>query len=468
MKVKLSERQHYSTSINFVMQDEEPSIQDFSGKVGETTIRYSDSATIIYCGLGEQNEYSLSNVRVASAKGIQRAIELKRDSISLIIPKNIKSEGLSKAIIEGAILGSYKFSNYKTEKPFLINQIELIGSELNNSVLKSITSICESVLYARDLVNENASLITPEYLAKSARSLSSLEGFSVQVLDEKEMIRQGVNLIVAVGQASSTPPRLIFIEYKGNSRSKEKTAILGKGITFDSGGQNHKPTGSIETMRTDMAGAAAILGVMKSLSVLRPKINVVGVIPAAHNAIGGNAYFPGDIYKSYSGKTVEIWSTDAEGRLVVADAISYCQVNYKPTSIIDLATLTGGVLYALADYVAALFSNNDTLASDLFNAGEQTGERLWRLPLYKEFCDSVKGELGDLRNVSKLKKGYASSITGAAFIKEFVNDYIPWAHIDIAGTAFNEGTPRGEIPQFATGFGVRLLIDYLLNIKSKA
>jgi leucyl aminopeptidase len=207
---------------------------------------------------------------------------------------------------------------------------------------------------------------------------------------------------------------------------------------------------------------------MKSLSVLRPKINVVGVIPAAHNAIGGNAYFPGDIYKSYSGKTVEIWSTDAEGRLVVADAISYCQVNYKPTSIIDLATLTGGVLYALADYVAALFSNNDTLASDLFNAGEQTGERLWRLPLYKEFCDSVKGELGDLRNVSKLKKGYASSITGAAFIKEFVNDDIRWAHIDIAGTAFNEGPPRGEIPQFATGFGVRLLIDYLLNIKSRA
>lgn len=468
MKVKLSERQHYSTSVNFVVQNMEPSIQDFSGKVGESTIRYSDSTTTIYCGLGEQNECSLSNVRVASAKGVQRAIELKRDSISLFIPESIKCEGLSKAIIEGAILGSYKFSKYKTEKTFQINQIELIGSELNNSSVKSIISVCESVLYARDLVNENASLITPEFLAKAAQSFSSLEGFSVQVLDEKEMKRQGVNLIVAVGQASSTPPRLIFIEYKGNSRSKEKTAILGKGITFDSGGQNHKPTGSIETMRTDMAGAAAVLGVMKSLSVLRPKINVVGVIPAAHNAIGGNAYFPGDVYKSHSGKTVEIWSTDAEGRLVIADAISFCQVYFKPTSIIDLATLTGGVLYALADYVAALFSNNDALANDLFTAGEKTGERLWRFPLYKEFCDAVKGDLGDLRNVSKLKKGYASSIMGAAFIKEFINNDTPWAHIDIAGTAYNEGSSRGEIPQFATGFGIRLLIDYLLNAKTRA
>jgi leucyl aminopeptidase len=212
-----------------------------------------------------------------------------------------------------------------------------------------------------------------------------------------------------------------------------------------------------------MAGAAAVLGVMKSLAVLRPKINVIGVIPAAHNAIGGNAYFPGDVYNSYSGKTVEIWSTDAEGRLVLADAISYCQDKFKPTSIIDLATLTGGVLYALGDFVAALFSNNDKLANDLFNAGERTGERMWRLPLYKEYCESVKGDLGDLRNVSKLKKGYASSITGAAFIKEFVNNNTPWAHLDIAGTAYNEGQPHGEVPAYATGFGVRLLLDYLLH-----
>jgi leucyl aminopeptidase len=462
MKIKLSNSQNYPTLIVFVHQGENTAVQDFLGKSGETTVRYDKSSTIIYCGLGEKTSFTASDLRIASAKGSQRAIELKRDKISLLIPKISNGIEISKAVIEGVILGSYKFSTYKSEKPFQISQIELIDSELNASSVKTITSVCESVLYARNLVNENASLITPEYLANETRSLSSIEGFKVHILDEKDLRKQNLNLISLVGQASTTPPRLAVIEYNGNSRSKEKTAIVGKGVTFDSGGQNHKPTGSIETMRTDMAGAAAVLGVMKSLAVLRPKINVLGVIPAAHNAIGGNAYFPGDIYSSYSGKTVEIWSTDAEGRLILADAISYCQDKFKPTCIIDLATLTGGVLYALGDFVAALFSNDDKLANDLFIAGERTGERMWRLPLYKEYCESVKGEMGDLRNVSKLKKGYASSITGAAFIKEFVNNNTPWAHLDIAGTAYNEGQSHGEVPMYATGFGVRLLLDYLL------
>lgn len=463
MKIKLSNKQSYSTVIVFIYQDAKTAIQDFQGKSGEITVRYDNSSAIIYCGLGEKSTSTMSDLRIASAKGSQKAIELKRDKISFQIPHIANCDENSKAVIEGVVLGSYKFSTYKSEKPFQITQIELIDSELNAASVKLILTVCESVLYTRNLVNENASLITPEYLAKEARTLSSVEGFVVQVLNEKDLRDQNLNLISVVGQASSTPPRLAIIEYNGNSRSKEKTAIVGKGVTFDSGGQNHKPTGSIETMRTDMAGAAAVLGVMKSLAVLRPKINVVGVIPAAHNAIGGNAYFPGDIYNSYSGKTVEIWSTDAEGRLVLADAISYCQDKFKPTAIIDLATLTGGVLYALGDFVAAVFSNNDKLANDLFCAGERTGERIWRLPLYKEYCESIKGDLGDLRNVSKLKKGYASSITGAAFIKEFVNNDTPWAHLDIAGTAYNEGSPHGEVPAYATGFGVRLLLDYLLS-----
>lgn len=461
MKFRVSDKTHFSTSLIYIPQNADNQLQDFNGKSGEISVRYDGSSTIIYCGIGETNVPTVSAIRAASAKGIQKVIDLKRDSVSIQIPKIKGHEDLSKAVVEGTILGSYKFSNYKSEKPFQVNQIELIGSSLSTTELKNITAICDSVNYARDLVNENASLVTPEYLAQEAKSLSNAKDFRIQIIDEKEMRRLGLNLIAAVGQASSTPPRLISIEYKGNIRSKEKIAIVGKGITFDSGGQNHKPTGSIETMRTDMAGAAAVLGVMKALSQLKSKINVVGVIPAAHNAIGGNAYFPGDIYKSYSGKTVEIFSTDAEGRLVLADAIAYCQDTYKPTCIIDLATLTGGVLYALADLVAGMFTNNDDLADNLFNAGERCGEKLWRLPLYQEYCDAVKGDLGDLRNVSKLKKGYASSIMGAAFIKEFVKDGLPWAHLDIAGTAFNEGSARGEVPQYATGFGVRLLLEYL-------
>jgi len=463
MKIKLAENSTFTTKIKFIYQNSKETIPDFSGKSGETAVRYEKDSTIIYCGLGENTICTEFEIRAACAKGIQKAIDLKRDRVSVHVPQSSSAEEVSKAVIEGLILGAYKFSQYKSEKPSQISHIELIQSSLGSAELKSITAVCDSVLYARDLVNENASVITPAYLAKEALGFQSCGGFKVNILDEKDLRNKNLNLIAAVGQASSTPPRLIIIEYTGDSHSTEKTAIVGKGITFDSGGQNHKPTGSIETMRSDMAGAAAVLGIMKSLSVLKPKINVTGVIPAAHNAIGGNAYFPGDIYRSYSGKTVEILSTDAEGRLVLADAISYCQDICKPSCIIDLATLTGGVLSALGDFVAALFSNNDRLAGQLFNAGEKTGERVWRLPLYKEYCDAIKGDTGDIRNVSKLKKGYASSITGAAFIKEFVNEGTIWAHIDIAGTAYIESASRGEIPMNATGYGVRLIIEYLLS-----
>jgi leucyl aminopeptidase len=252
----------------------------------------------------------------------------------------------------------------------------------------------------------------------------------------------------------------VFLEYRGDRGSKQWQAITGKGITFDSGGQNLKPTGSIETMRLDMAGAAAVLGAMRALAALKPRMNVVGCIAAAHNAIGSRAFFPGDIYPSFAGKTVEINSTDAEGRLVLADALAYCIKIFRPSRIVDLATLTGSVVTALGDIVAGLYTNDDDLAAALFASGERTGERVWRFPLYQEYRDSLKSDLADLRNLSKFKKGYAGSITGAAFIQEFVGE-TPWAHCDIAGTAWNEGAARGEVPQHATGFGVRLLVDFL-------
>jgi leucyl aminopeptidase len=253
------------------------------------------------------------------------------------------------------------------------------------------------------------------------------------------------------------------MEYRGNGKSKDSIAIIGKGITFDSGGQNLKPTGSIETMRCDMAGAAAVLGTMKALSQYKTKINVIGICSLAHNAIGRDAYFPGDVYTSYNGKTVEINSTDAEGRLVLADAIAYCIDRFKPTRLIDLATLTGGIITALGTTVAGLFSNNKSLSEALFAAGERTGERLWEFPLYEEYTEALKSDIADLRNISKKRKGWASSITGAAFIREFAGDNA-WAHIDIAGTAFNEDGASEQWPQGATGFGVRLLMEYLTSL----
>ncbi len=460
MKIKVSKSRHFASQIQFLFKEVNPQIPDFKGEAGEVVVRYAEHDTIIYAGMGEKDSLSTAILRNVSAKAIQKAIELKRDKISVIFPPSDTLAQSSKAITEGIILGSYKFDKYRSEKTHQVDTVELIGN-MSSTDLQEITIICKTVNYCRDLVNENASVLTPERFAKEASELEKFNNVKVTVLKSKELEHEGLGLISAVGQGSSTPPRLIIIEYNGSDH-KAKTALVGKGITFDSGGQNLKPTGSIESMREDMAGAAVVMGVMKVLASQQSPVNVIGVIAAAHNAIGNKSFFPGDIYRSYSGKTVEIHSTDAEGRLILADAISYCQAIYKPTELIDLATLTGGILTAFGEYVSGLFSNNDELAQRLFNSGEITNERLWRLPLYKEYSDSLIGELGDLRNISKLKKGYASSITGAAFIQEFVNS-IPWAHLDIAGTSFNNSNPRGEIPQYGTGFGLRLLLDFLLN-----
>ena len=463
MKIKLSKTPRFPTHIIFISEENAREIPDFQGETGEITVRYENDMASIYTGVGKKESCTTHSIRSSSARAIQKAVDLKRDKVTIELPQSsLKLPGADTAAMEGVILGSYKFSKYKNEKPAIINTLEVTDTDLSSADLRRIQVICDAVNYARDLVNENASIMTPLQIAEEAKELGRSGAIKVTILDEKQLQHQGLNLINAVGQGSDTPPRLVFLEYSGNKRSTNKTAIVGKGITFDSGGQNLKPTGHIETMRIDMAGAATVLATFKALKDLKPAINVVGVVAAAHNAISGKSFFPGDIYTSYLGKTVEINSTDAEGRLVLADAVAYCQKKYNPASLIDLATLTGGILYALGDMAAGLFSNNDDLAGELFKSGEKTGERLWRFPIYKEYCDSLKGDLSDLRNISRLKKGYASSITAAAFIKEFVQD-IPWAHIDIAGTAFNEGSARGETPQFGTGFGVRLLLDYLLK-----
>ncbi len=462
MNVIFSKNSNHQVVLNLVSQGS-LDIIDFQGVSDEVSVRYEEEKALIYCGLGKKEEVSCAKLRAAGARGIQKALELKRTEVSLILPQEQWcSKDMALAAVEGVILGAYRFSRYKTEKPAEIETLEVVSTSVELSEIKDADIIANCVNYARDLVNENASVITPEALASEATKMGEEFGLKVTVLDEKAMSRQGLDLINAVGQGSLFPPRLIVVEYQGDPKKKEKTAIIGKGITFDSGGQNLKPSGSIETMREDMAGAAAVLGAIRCIGALKPKINVVGVIAAAHNAIGANSFFPGDVYRSYSGKTVEICNTDAEGRLVLADAVSFCLKKYSPSQIIDLATLTGGVQIAFADIVAGLFSNDDLLAEKLFRTGEECGERLWRMPLYEEYSQSLKSDIADLRNLSKFKRGHASSIIGAAFIQEFVGN-CPWAHIDIAGTAFNEGAPKGEIPQFATGFGVRLLVRYLLG-----
>jgi leucyl aminopeptidase len=465
MKLTVSKSSHYQTIVQFLTKEDLRSqkVQDFEAGKKDLTVRYDGKKAIIYCGLGSREALTSAVIRSAAAAGIRKALSKKRSEVSIAVPAAFRRFPAADAwvpALEGAVLGSYSFVKYKKEKGTTLSALELCGEHIQQHDAGRVLSVCDCVNYSRDLVNENAHIAHPEFLVQEAHALAKTGGMSITVLNEKDLEKKGLRLLSAVGQGSPFPPRLAIIEYRGNPSSKDTTAIVGKGITFDSGGQNLKPTGHIESMRQDMAGAAAVLGVMKAIAALKPKINVVGVCPFAHNAIGERAFFPGDVYTAYNGTTVEIESTDAEGRLILADAVAYCKDTCRPSRIIDLATLTGGILVSLGTVAAGLFSNDDDLARRLFAAGEETNERLWRFPLYEEYADSIKSDIADLRNVSSFKKGWAGSITGAAFIGAFA-DKTPWAHLDIAGTAFNEESAKGELPQFATGFGVRLLLKFL-------
>ncbi len=462
MKVKKVGSSTQKTIIKFRNQKDAAGIVDFKGKKNEVSVRYEDETCILYCGIGESAETIAGIVRKSAAAGARKAGQLEKRSIAVEFDtKDTRRPDTQAAALEGLLLGSYVFDTYKSEKPAVVSVIELVDTVLRPKDIKHIRAVYDGVCFARDLVNENAESVNPQRLAKEARSIATKGGMKCEVLTEKNIVEKKLGLLNAVGKGSQTPPRLAIISYKGDPRSKEVTAVVGKGITFDSGGQNLKPSGHIETMREDMGGAAAVLGLMKTVAQLKPKVNLLGVIPAAHNAVGSKSCFPGDVHTSYSGKTVEIINTDAEGRLILADAMSYCQKHYSPTRIVDLATLTGGIVYALGTTVAGVFSSSDTLAEKLYKSGQRTNERVWRFPIYEEHSDAMKSEFADLRNISKLKRGEAGSITAAAFLKEFVNEKVEWAHIDIAGVAFREGEPHAEMPRMGTGFGVRLLSDLL-------
>lgn len=468
MKTRLSAKPGCDTLLRFLVSSEAKTLKDFKGKKNEVTVRYEGTDTVIYAGLGDTP--SPEAMRGAAGFAVKKAIELKREELAIVEPElppeSAKATAL--AMVEGALLASYSFGQHKAEKPHQIKAMHIVSSSLSKANLAQAEAICAGVFAARDLVNGNAEDVNPLTLAAWAKDLAkSNPVLSCIVLTEKEIAKQKMGLLLAVGRASSTPPRLICLEYRGKPASKETIALVGKGITFDSGGYNLKPTGSIENMRDDMAGAAAVLGVMKTLAMIKPAINVVAIVPAAHNGLQGDAFFAGDIYRSYSGKTVEIISTDAEGRLVLADAMSYCQKTYKPSTIIDLATLTGSILASFGDLMAGLFSNNDELAAKLFECAQATNEALWIMPMPQAVSDSLKSDLADLRNVSNLPKGHAGAIAGAAFIKEFVEGKTAWAHLDIAGMSYNTRDDKGHTGKYGTGYGVRLLLAYLLTKNAK-
>ena len=357
--------------------------------------------------------------------------------------------------LHGLKLKSYDFNLYKSKKKRRIVSINVIGLRNNISYSDQIKfkALEEGTFYTRDLVSEPGNILHPDEYAKRISSLKKI-GLKVNIYDEKKLKRLGMNALLGVGQGSIRGSYLVTIEWNGKKKKTAPLAFVGKGVCFDTGGYSLKPAKFMEDMTYDMAGSAAVVGLMKNLALRKAKINVVGVVGLVENMVSGNAQRPGDIVKSYSGKTIEILNTDAEGRLVLADALTFTEKKFKPKFIIDLATLTGAIIVSLGSEYAGLFSNDDKLSKQLLDAGEKVQEKLWRMPLHKNFDKLINSKNADMQNINYV--GGAGSTTAAQFLQRFILNKTPWAHLDIAGMAFSKY--GGALNSGgATGYGVRLL-----------
>ncbi len=433
---------------------------DFTGKEGQAHMVPGDGPAkrILLAGLGKRKEADTEAVRKASACAAAAGIELKLKEFSVAAGTGITGEVA--AIAEGAVLGAYDFDKYKKEKKRKPDRLQIVfsgGAGKVQAEAARASIIAEGTCMARDWVNEPADGLNPVAAAELAAALAKKHGIKCRVLGGNELKRMGMGLMLSVASGSRYPPRLVLLEHmKGKGRP---VAIVGKGVTFDSGGLNLKPFGYIDNMKCDKAGAMAVLATMVTLARLKAKVNAVGLMGLVENMIGPDASKPGNIVKGYAGKTVEIIDTDAEGRLVLADVLAYAAKAYKPKLLIDLATLTGSAIVTFGEYVTAMLSTGDKEAEAMFGAGEKTYERVWRLPVYKEYEEEMKGEISDLKNLGYKHGRYAGCITAAAFLKQFTGK-TPWLHLDIAGPAWLE-KPKGYLPRGGSGFGVRLLMEYL-------
>ena len=423
---------------------------------GDYIVDQENGKTVVTFYTGEK--YNADTYRSLGGMIVNWLQKNKIKASSIKIPEKI-SEKDHQALLEGLLLSAFIFNKYKTkEKPF--QGILYLGIE-ESGIFESVRSVCNAVNMARDWAHEPAAKINPWTLSERAQLLAKQYDLDCKILDDRQLAEIGAGAIVAVGQGSKTPSRMIVLEYKGNGRRKKPVVLVGKAITFDSGGYSIKPSDSMVGMKYDKCGAMAVLGVMRAAAELKLATPIVGIICAAENMLSENSYRPDDIITSLSGLSIEVISTDAEGRLVLADGLTYAQKNYDPRAIIDLATLTGGCVVALGHVRAGVISNNTDLYESLYESGERTWERLWRLPDDEDYAKLIKGTDADIKNSGGR---WGSPVTGGMFLKEFVLDTVPWAHLDIAGVADLEDGTDYSVPG-ATGFGIRLLIDWLEGLK---
>ncbi len=434
-----------------------PALKDFIGKNGETALCYEGQQRVLLLGLGKQDKACVEALRKAYASAVRFAQSKKITEIDILFPKCKQKEEFLRGIAEGLLLSNYSFTykhdSLKENPQTLLEKVTLIGVE-KHPLIERLQTIGEGVYFIRDLVNENSDDKPPKVWAEKAKKLHPK--IKVTIFDKKKIESEKMGLLLAVNRSSSHDPCFIQAAYRGNPKSKEHIVLVGKGITYDTGGLSLKPTDNMLSMKCDMAGAATVLGVVRTAAALGLKVNVTAVTPITENCIGSKSYKPGDVYRAYSGKTVEVTNTDAEGRLVLADAIAYAVKNLKPTCLIDLATLTGACVVALGEEISGLFSNDDALAEELLASSESTDEMIWRMPVYSDYLEAYKSEIADLANSGGREAG---AIKAALFLQEFAGK-VPWAHLDIAGPAYLS-KPKHYNPTKATGHGLRLLIDFL-------
>lgn len=437
------------------------------GGLGDTltvpTLGKAAAGTVLLLGLGKKEEVDADRVRRAVGKVATRVARYRRVATTVPQAASGPFEGAVQAFVEGLLLGSYRFDRYKRKpdedgEPPRLDRVTILGTGRQdvrkaNRAIRRGEIFAEATAFARDLVNTPALDATPAFLAAEARKMARKHGLKVRIHSRADLERGGFGGILGVGRGSENTPRLIELTYEGGSGAP--VALTGKGITFDSGGLSIKDAKGMEWMKADMAGAAAVLGAMQAIALLEPKVNVIAAIPTAENLPGGSAIRPGDVLTHRGGKTSEVLNTDAEGRLVLADALAYL-AERKPRAMVDLATLTGACMVALGTEIWGVMGSDERVIRDLLDAGTDAGEPGWELPLWPSYRRQIDSTVADVKNIGDR---WGGAITAALFLKEFVGD-VPWAHMDIAGTAYWE-RPGDYWPKGATGNPVRTIIRFV-------
>jgi leucyl aminopeptidase len=441
-----------------------------NGKFGEVNIIHTfgrlPAGIVAIAGLGRRENFNADRIRGAAGEFCRALRKVNCHKIATILHgagmDSMELETSAQAITEGALLGLYSFAKYKKPEYENITEMLIVTREKNivpvlEYAIGKGRVIAEAVNLARDMGNEPANYMTPAQMAKVAKEIAGKYDLEIKVFDRKDMEAMGMGALLGVAKGSNEPPKLIILDYRSNKHSEKTLGFLGKGITFDSGGISIKPSEGMADMKDDMAGAGAVMMALAAIAQLKPKINVTAIIPATENLPSGTALKPGDVLKAMNGKTIEVISTDAEGRLILADALSYAQ-KLGLSHLIDLATLTGACRVALGLFYSGLFGNDQDLVDKVLGAAQRTGEKMWYMPMPDEYKEQIKSEIADIKNTGNR---YGGAITAALFLAEFVNG-TPWVHIDIAGPRLSN-KESGYIVKGATGFGVRTLIELALN-----